>query len=89
MGWTGRRIDFSAIAHSSRIKAAILAIDCRFRTPSLELKRLGASFGGANETFQSLGTQHGRNVSKAHIVVYLLVFSSMAKSAFVLFFVEV
>ena len=30
----------------------------RFRTPSLELKCLGTSFGDAKQNFQSLGTQH-------------------------------
>ena len=41
--------------------AAILAIDNRFRTPSVELKCLGTSFGGAKQKFQ-----HGRHVIKAH-----------------------
>ena len=31
--------------------AAILAIDNRFGTPSLELKCLGMSFGGAKQKF--------------------------------------
>ena len=42
--------------------AAILAIDNRFRTPSLELKCLGSNFGGGKQEFQSLGTQHSRRV---------------------------
>ena len=45
--------------------AAILAIENRFRTPSLELKYMGTSFCGQNKRFQSLGTQHGRRVIKA------------------------
>ena len=49
--------------------AAILPIDNRFRTQSLELKCLGTSFrGGQNKSFQSLGTQNGRPVIKAHCV---------------------
>ena len=46
--------------------AAILAIDNRIRTLSLELKCLGTSFGGQNKIFQSLGIQHGRRMIKAH-----------------------
>ena len=52
--------------------AAILAIDNRFRTPSLELKCLGTSFSGAKQKFQSLGTQHGRRLIKAHEEEYVL-----------------
>ena len=37
--------------------AAILALDNRFRTPSLELKCLGMSLGGQKLSFQSPGTQ--------------------------------
>ena len=39
--------------------AAILA-------PRLQLKCLGASFGGQNKGFQSLRSQYGRRVIKAH-----------------------
>ena len=45
--------------------AAILAIENRFRTPSLELKYLGTSFGVQKQKSHSLGTQHGRVVIKA------------------------
>ena len=39
----------------------------RFRTPSLELKRLETSFGwGKTKVFQYLGSQHGCRVIKAH-----------------------
>ena len=51
--------------------AAILAIDNRFRTPSLELKCLGTSFNGKNKSFQSLGIQHGRRVIKTHVFLAL------------------
>ena len=43
-----------------------MAIDIRFRTPRLELKCLGTSFGGENKGFQSHETKHGRLVIKAH-----------------------
>ena len=46
--------------------AAILAVDNRCRTASLEFKCLGTSFGGAKQKFQSLGTQHGHRVIKAY-----------------------
>ena len=46
--------------------AAILAIDNRFRSPSLELKCLGTSF-------QSLGFQHGRRVIMAYSLLSLCV----------------
>ena len=46
--------------------AAILAIDNRCCTPSLKLKCLGMSFRGAKQVFQSLGTQRGCHVIKAH-----------------------
>ena len=50
--------------------AAILAIDNRFRTPGLQLKCLETSFGAQNKRFQSLGTQDGSRVIKAHWQVF-------------------
>ena len=42
--WTVAAGSFMGSIHSHEIEAAILAIDNRFRTPSIELKCLGTSF---------------------------------------------
>ena len=50
--------------------AAILAIDNRFRTLSLKLKCLSRVSVGQNKSFQSLRTQLGRHVIKAHYLIH-------------------